>query len=201
MIRVLGAAAMLAAASSLAASEVGLVNHGDKPFSMVRNGERISVEPGSQVRVVYFESGRHETFTGPATFTTGAQQSTVQSGARPQVTTLPWGVPQKISQTPELIEIARLGSASAPKSGTTRARARPMRLTPQQQAEVLDARETYAELRRMSAEDDITPELYLYSVFQDHLLYADMKAVVAEMQRRQPANPDVAVMADYVRAR
>ena len=52
-----------------------------------------------------------------------------------------------------------------------------------------------------AAEDDITPELYLYSVFQDHLLYADMKAVVAEMQRRQPANPDVAVMADYVRTK
>mgnify|MGYP006212409921 CR=1 FL=1 len=49
--------------------------------------------------------------------------------------------------------------------------------------------------------DDITPELYLYSVLQDHLMYDDMKQVVAEMQKRQPANPDVAAMADYVKVK
>jgi hypothetical protein len=51
-------------------------------------------------------------------------------------------------------------------------------LTPQQQAEVRQARETYQQLRAQAAADDITPELYLYSVLQDHLLYTDMKPVV-----------------------
>jgi hypothetical protein len=56
-------------------------------------------------------------------------------------------------------------------------------------------------MRKSSATDDIVPELYLYSVLQDHLLYDDMKVLVADMQKRQPSNPDVAVMAEYVKAK
>ena len=75
------------------------------------------------------------------------------------------------------------------------------RLTPQQQAEVRQARQTYEQMRQSAPADDIIPELYLYSVLQDHLLYNDMKVVVSEMQRRQPSNPDVAVMAEYVKVK
>jgi hypothetical protein len=207
----LGFATLLVAASALA-NDVGLINHlsGDvsytsgsstdkaKAFMKLREGDRVNVASGAQIRVVYFQGGRQETYAGPATFTAGTQQSTVQSGAQPQVSTLPSGVPQKISQTPELIQIAKLG-----RSGGVAVRDAPrnLRLTPQQQAEVRQARQTYEQLRTSAAADDITPELYLYSVLQDHLLYNDMKVVVSEMQRRQPANPDVAVMVDYVKVK
>lgn len=207
----LGIAALLAAASAFA-SDVGLINHlaGDvsytsgsntakaKAFMKVRDGDRINVAARAQVRVVYFEGGRQESYMGPASFTAGARQGTVQSGAQPQVTMLPSGVPQKISQAPELIQIAKLGRSGGV---AVRGAARDARLTPQQQAEVRQARQTYEQLRQSAPADDITPELYLYSVLQDHLLYNDMKVVVSEMQRRQPANPDVAVMVDYVRVK
>lgn len=207
----LGFAAMLAAASALA-SDVGLINHlaGDvsytsgnntakaKPFMKLRDGDRINVAAGAQLRVVYFHGGRQESYTGPVIFTAGMQQSTVQSGAQPQVSTLPSGVPQKISQTPELIQIAKLGRSGGV---AVRGAAREQRLTPPQQAEVRQARQTYEQLRQSAPADDITPELYLYSVLQDHLLYNEMKGVVSEMQRRQPANPDVAVMVDYVKVK
>src|SRR5262245_685993 len=75
------------------------------------------------------------------------------------------------------------------------------RLSPQAQAEVLQARQTYDQMRKSAAANDIVPEQYLYAVLQDHMLYEDMKPVVAEMQKRQPSNPDVAVMADYVKAK
>ena len=206
------AAAWLAASSVFAQSDVGLINHlaGDvsytsgsstakaKPFMKVREGDRFSLASGAQLRVVYFQGGRQETFSGPAAFTAGAQQSSIQSGAQPQIATLPSGVPQKISQTPELIQIARLG-----RSGGVAVRGvnRELRLTPQQQAEVRQARQTYQQLRASAAADDITPELYMYSVLQDHLLYNDMKPIVEEMAKRQPGNPDVAVMMDYVKAK
>ena len=208
-----GLALLLAGAASVAlASDVGLVNHiaGDvsytsgtstakaKAYMKVREGDRFSLPAGAQLRVVYFQGGRQESFTGPARLTAGAQQSTVQSGAQPQVTTLPSGVPQKIAQTPELIQIAKLGrSGGVAVRGVNGER----KLTPQQQAEVKQAKQTYEQLRKTAAADDITPELYLYSVLQDHLLYTDMQQVVSEMQKRQPANPDVAVMAEYVKVR
>ncbi len=211
-LRTLGFAAMLAAAGAFAADDVGLINHlaGDatytsgkntakaKPFMKVREGDRFSVAPGTQLRVVYFKGGRQESYAGPAGFTIGAEQSTVQNGAQPQLSTLPAGVPQKISQAPELIQIAKLGRSGGV---AVRGAAREQRLTAQQQAEVRQARNTYEQLRQSSPADDITAELYLYSVLQDNLLYTDMKAVVSEMQRRQPGNPDVAVMAEYVKAK
>ena len=210
--RVLAAVAALAFGNATwAASDVGLVNHlsGEvsyasggsnakvQAYMKVREGDKFTVPAGATVRVVYFQGGRQESYSGPASFTAGTQQSAVQSGS-PQVSTLPSGVSQKISQTPELMQIAKLG-----RSGGVAVRGlnREQRLSPQQQAEVRQARDTYAKLRADTPADDITPELYLYSVLQDHLLYTDMKGVVDEMSKRQPGNADVAVLMDYVKAK
>ena len=208
----LGLAAIFAAASVFAAEDAGLVNQlsGEvtytsggstakaKPFMKVREGDKFTVHAGAQLRIVYFQGGRQEAFSGPATLTVGAQSSAQQTGAQPQVTTLPAGVPQKIAQTPELVQIARLGrSGGVAVRGTQSVQ----RLTPQAQAEVRQARQTYEQMRKTAAADDIVPELYLYSVLQDHLLYDDMKVLVADMQKRQPSNPDVAVMSEYVKAK
>ena len=207
---ILGLAGALCACGALAQGDVGLINQlsGDvsytsagstakaRAFMKVREGDRFSAGAGAQVRVVYFEGGRQETHSGPTSFTAGTRQSTVRSGAQPQVSQLPSGVPQKISQTPELIAIARLGSSGGMSGG--RGASREQRLTPQQQAEVRQARQTYQDLRKNSAADGVTPELFLYSVLQDHLLYGDMKVVVDEMEKRQPGNPDVAAMRRYV---
>jgi hypothetical protein len=212
ILKTLGLAALFAAVNAYAQADVGLINHmaGDvsytsggakaqaKAYMKVREGDRFTLPAGAQMRVVYFKGGRQESFSGPASFTAGAEQSTVQSGAQPQVSTLPSGVSQKIAQTPELIQIAKLGRSGGV---AVRGLGNPPRLTPQQQAEVRQARQTYDQLRKSAAADDITPELYLYSVLQDHLLYDDMKQVVSEMQKRKPSDADVAVMAEYVKVK
>jgi hypothetical protein len=212
IIRTFGLAAIFAAAGAFAADDVGLINQlsGDvsytsggssskaKAFMKVREGDRFSVPAGAQLRIVYFQGGRQEAYSGPAGLTAGTQASQQQSGAQPQVTTLPAGVPQKIAQTPELVQIARLGRSGGV---AVRGAQQVQRLSPQAQAEVRQARQTYEQMRKTSAADDIVPELYLYSVLQDHLLYDDMKVLVSDMQKRQPSNPDVAVMAEYVKAK
>lgn len=212
LIQTLGLATIFAAASAFAADDVGLVNqlNGDvsyssgastskaKPFMKVREGDKFTVPAGAQLRIVYFQGGRQESYTGPASLTAGTQASQQQNGAQPQVTTLPAGVPQKIAQTPELVQIARLGRSGGV---AVRGTQQEQRLTPQAQAEVRQARQTYDQMRKTAAAADIVPEQYLYAVLQDHLLYEDMKTVVAEMQKRQPSNPDVAVMAEYVKVK
>ena len=205
-------AALAVASAAHAAGDVGLINQmsGDvsyssgaqnakaQAFMKVREGDKFTVPAGGQVRLVYFQGGRQETYAGPASFIAGSQQSSIISGAQPQVTVLPSGVPQKIAQTPELIQIAKLGRSGGV---AVRGMAREQRLTPKQEAEVRSARETYQQFRASAAADDITPELYLYSVLQDHLLYGEMKAVVAEMAKRQPGNADVAELVAYVKAK
>jgi hypothetical protein len=203
-------AALFVAGNALA--DVGLINQlsGDvsytsggssaraKAFMKVREGDRFIIHAGAQARIVYFQGGRQEAYTGPATLIVGAQASQQQTGAAAQVSQLPAGVPQKIAQTPELIQIARLGRSGGV---AVRGTQPPQRLSPQAQAEVRQAYQTYEQMRKTAAAGDIVPEQYLYAVLQDHLLYEDMKAVVAEMQKRQPADPDVAVMAEYVKVK
>ena len=54
---------------------------------------------------------------------------------------------------------------------------------------------------KKSSAEDITPELYFYSVLQDHLLYDEMKTVTDEMLKRQPANAEAKELAAYVQSR
>jgi hypothetical protein len=210
-LRGLAVASLLAA--GVASADAGLINQlsGDvtytsgtsgsakaRPFMKVREGDRFTLPAGAQARIVYFQGGRQEAYVGPATLVVGAQASQQQSGPAPQVSQLPAGVPQKIAQTPELVQIARLG-----RSGGVAVRgAQPaQRLSPQAQAELRHARQTYEEMRKVAAANDIVPEQYLYAVLQDHLLYEEMKPVVAEMRKRQPSDPDVEAMADYVKVK
>lgn len=165
------------------------------PFMEIREGDRFELPAGAQLRIVYFEGGRQETWSGPASVVAGSLRSALLQGAAPKVSHLPDGVQRKIAQAPELIEIARLGR-TAPAAAP-----RPQRLTPQQQAEVREARDTYRKLRAAASAEDILPELFLYSVLQDHLLYAQMRPVVNEMVKRQPGSEVVALMLDYVRAK
>ena len=199
--------ALVLAAAGAAAQDVGVVNHlsGDvsytsggksaaaSAFMKLRQGDRFRVAAGGQVRVVYLASGRQESYAGPSEFTAGAQASEALKGAVPQVSALPAGVPQRIAKTPELLALAKMSRA-----GGYSVRSGPKPRTPEQEAELRAARATYKELRDTAAADDITPELYLYAVLDDQRRYGDMKEVVSEMKRRQPASADVELMAQYV---
>ena len=203
----------MAAASGIAAAQgadVGLVNmmSGDvnyqsegaqvtkaRSFMKVRQGDRFTVPAGAQIRVVYFQGGRQETWKGPATFKAGDKAS--EGGQPAEVATLPSSVPQKIAQVPELIQIAKLG-----RSGGVAVRGgKAPKLTAEQQAEVAAAKDTYKKMRSGAAADDITPELYLYSVLQDFLLYDEMKPVVEEMAKRQPGNTEVSELVSWVKSK
>lgn len=196
------------AASVSAAEDVGLINHlgGEASYSSggsrakatafmkVRAGDSFTLASGAQLRLVYFQGSRQESFTGPARFTVGTQQSSVHSGGEPKVSTLPTGVSQRIAGTPELLAIAKLGRAGGV---SVRSGARIKPLSAEQKAEIAQAYTTYDELRRSAPEEDITPELYLFAVLEENRQYQDLKLLVTEMQRRQPANADLAAIAEY----
>lgn len=216
-IRTFLAVALLGAATSYQAlaqaPDVGLVNmlSGNvsyqsgsaapgkaQAFMKVRQGDQFKVPAGAQVRVVYFEGGRQEMWKGPGAFRAGTRQSEASSGSPVEVMTLPSSVPQRISQIPELIQIAKLGrSGGVQVRGTSKA----PRLTPEQKAEVSGARDIYRKLRALSTADDITPELYLYTVLQDYLLYDEMKPLAEDMVKRQPSNTDVQELLAWVKSK
>ena len=164
-------------------------------FMKMRQGDRYDLAAGATLRVVYFSNGRQETWRGPASFRCQGESSDALKGAAAQVATLPVAVPKKLQKIPDLIQMAQMGGVqvrgvkTAPKPG------------PEQKEELAAARVTYAELRRQLPQDDITPELYLFTVLQDHLLYEEMQTVVDDMLRRQPGNAEAQQLAEWVRAR
>lgn len=209
------AAALLGVALGVSAQsgDVGLVNQlsGDvsyagqggsqtkaQPFMKVRHGDRFTLSAGAQLRLVYFNGSRQETWKGPSSFKAGVQQGEALSGQATDSAQLPSGVAQKIAQVPDLLQIAKLGRSGGI---AVRGGGKPGRLTSEQQAEVSQAKAIYAQLRQKAPAEDITPELYYYSVLQDHLLYEEMKAVTDEMLKRQPGSPEALELAAYVTSR
>lgn len=166
-------------------------------FMRVRQGDRFTLGAGGSLRLVYFQGGRQEAWKGPVSFKTGTAQSEQAGGPRPEVTMLPTGVPQKIGRMPELMQSARLGGVTV--RGLS-SRARPP-LSATEQTEVADAKAIYRKLRAAAAPDDITPELYLFSVLQDYSLYEEMKPVAEDMQKRQPGNAEAKELAAWAEKR
>lgn len=161
----------------------------------VRKGDRFTLSAGAQVRVVYFKGSRQETWKGPASFEAGSQQSEAIKGQIAETAKLPPAVAQKIALVPDLVQIAKLDRAGGI---AVRGSAKPGRLSSEQKAEISQAKADYAQLRQKTSAEDITPELYFYSVLQDYLLYAEMKAVTDEMLKRQSDNAEVKELAAYV---
>jgi len=167
-------------------------------FMKVRQGDRFTLPAGAQLRVVYFNGSRQETWKGPASFKAGTQQSEALSGQVAEAAQLPSGVAQKIAQVPNLVQIAKLGRSGGI---AVRGGGKPGRLSSEQLAELTEARGNYTQMRQKAPAEDITPEFYYYSVLQDYLLYDEMKTVTDEMLRRQPNNQEAQELAAYVRSR
>ena len=202
---------MLLSCAALAAADVGLINQlqGEVSFQggsavsratafmKVRDGDRFTLADGAVVRVVYFEGGRQETWRGPAAFKAGQKQGDALTG-KAEISQLPAGVSSKLAQTAEVIQIARLGRAGGV---TVRGVKAQPQLSASQQAEVAQARKMYDTLRANAANDDITPELYLYTVLESNMLYDDMKVVIKSMQDRQPNSQEVRELAAWASGR
>ncbi len=209
--RLLAALVLASGAAFAQGADVGLVNlvSGEvtyapavgapgtaKPFMKVRDGDRFEVGAGAQVRVVFFERASQERWTGPASFRATRAGSAPILGAPAEVTVLPAGVQQRIAQVPELLQYARLGGIQV--RGGLMGQPKP---SAEQLESIRVAREAYSRMLAELPADDITPELYLYAVLYEYQRYDDMKAVVADMRRKQPESEDVKALEDWVAAR
>jgi hypothetical protein len=201
-------AALLAMSASAAAqTDIGLVNLvagkvtlspqagqavAAKAFMKVREGDRIDVPAGAQVRLVFFEGARQERWQGPSSFRASRLQSAPISGKPADISALPASVPLRMARVPELMQNAKLGGIQVRSAQA---------LKPVQEHALEEASATYERLRKELPGDDITPELFYYSVLNEYQLYEDMAPVVDEMLRKQPDSEDVKSLASWLKGR
>ncbi|CAK0781792.1 conserved exported hypothetical protein [Gammaproteobacteria bacterium] len=182
------------------AADVGIVNQfaGDvtyhsgnaeptqaQAFMRVRDGDQFSIGAGGLLRLVYFQGGRQETWKGLASFRVGAALSEQDSGSKPEVTILPTGVPQKLGRMPELLQNVRLGGVALRSVKLPLSIDKKTEVT-EGKTKLSEAKAIYRKLRASATPDDITPELYLFSILHDYSRYAEMKSVARNMRKRQP---------------
>ena len=154
----------------------------DKPvvsFMKVRVGDKLSLGKDAKLQLVYLLNGRQETWIGDAKLVVGTNESAATSSTNPpQIKKLPPIVLQQLSRAPGVV------SDLKSRTGMIMVRSLPM-------VKMRELDENYAALRKDSAEDDVTPELYLLAGLHELKLYRDMKPVLEDMRRRQPNNSEV----------
>lgn len=187
-----------------AGGDVGLVNslQGDvsyqgkegparkaQPYMRLRHGDKVTLAAGAAIRISYTTTSRQESWKGPATFVATSTGGELLKGAKPEVVNMPAAVPQKLARVSELMNTSRVGGLvvrSLEKGKTPSASSK---------EEIAEAVATYESMRASAAQNDVTPELLLYAVFQEHGMVDDLKIVAKEMMSRQPDNPEIRQLA------
>ncbi|MBI5898863.1 MAG: hypothetical protein HZB40_06530 [Rhodocyclales bacterium] len=184
-----------------AGGDVGLVNslQGDvsyqgkegparkaQPYMRLRHGDKVTLAAGAAIKISYTTASRQESWTGPSSFVATSSGGELLKGSKPEVSQLPAAVPQKLARVSELMNTSRVGglvvrSVKAPSASS--------------KEEVAEAVAAYESMRASAAPSDVTPELFLYSVFQEHGMVDDLKIVAKQMMQRQPENPEIRQLA------
>lgn len=184
-----------------AGGDVGLVNslqgdvsyqgkegpaHKAQPYMRLRHGDKVTLAAGATIKISYTTASRQESWTGPSSFVATSSGGELLKGSKPEVSQLPAAVPQKLARVSELMNTSRVGglvvrSVKAPSASS--------------KEEVAEAVAAYESMRASAAPSDVTPELFLYSVFQEHGMVDDLKIVAKQMMQRQPDNPEIRQLA------
>ena len=190
------------ASAQEAAGDVALVNalQGDvsyqgkegparkaQPYMRLRHGDKIVLaSAASSIRISYTTASRQESWVGPGSFVATSTGGELLKGNKPEIVKLPAAVPQKLARISELMNTSRVGGLVVRSVKAQSAASKD---------EVAEAVAAYESMRATAAPSDVTPELFLYSVFQEHGMVDDLKIVARNMLSRQPDNPDIQQLA------
>lgn len=158
-----------------------------QPYMRLRHGDKVVLaSAASKIRISYTTASRQESWVGPGSFVATSAGGELLKGSKPEVVQLPAAVPQKLARISELMNTSRVGGLVVRSAKVETAASKD---------EVADAVAAYESMRAAAAPDDVTPELFLYSVFQEHGMADDLKMVARNMLARQPNNPDIQQLA------
>jgi hypothetical protein len=213
---------MWAAAALAAAADVGLVtgltgevsywNEAEKgqptqaeAFMKVRQGDRFKLSGNTVLKVLYFNTGRQETWKGPRLLTAGAGASEAEGGGEPTVEMLSAKIAHQIGTAPLPLPRSSLQYAGVirtmgderqpPSSGPA-----PRSPSPEEaRRKIAGARKVYIEWRQRAAVADLTPEMYLLGILAEYGQYREMDRVLTRMLGQKPADPALIGLQTWVR--
>ncbi|MGE0085624.1 MAG: hypothetical protein AB7S75_14540 [Desulfococcaceae bacterium] len=160
-------------------------------FMKIRQDDQFRLGPDACIGLIFFASGRRETWDGPAHFRLLDTGGNAMMGKNPRVNQLPVTAVREIRRISPLVDPSRIQ-----RSGYEQSRGTPEKNPgrPEFKSDILDAdekkavaaaRQVYEQLRSFSEPDDIGPELYLFNILSDYDQYAEMDRLLAVMRGKQ----------------
>ena len=157
-----------------------------QPYMRLRHGDKVTLAAGAAIRISYTTANRQESWSGPGSFVATSGGGELLKGSKPEIVQMPAAVPQKLARVSELMNTSRVGGLVVRSVKAQSASSK---------EEVAEAVAAYESMRAKAAANDVTPELYLYSVFQENGMVDDLKIVAKEMLSRQPDNAEIRQLA------
>jgi len=161
-------------------------------FMKIRQGDQLELEDTASLKLIFFSSGRQETWSGPAAVRIEAKAGKPIGKARPAVQQIPAQASEEVRRIPEILK--RRMAMTRPGSLTHRgadAQAEPVEVVAPSQAdleEIAAAERHYTEMRAVLPADDITPELTLIGLLDVLEQHGRALEVARKALERQPSS-------------
>ncbi|MCF8168074.1 MAG: hypothetical protein K9K38_19075 [Rhodoferax sp.] len=149
-----------------------------RPFLKLRDGDKLTFKDSARLQIVFFGSGRQETWVGQGSLEIGDGHSKVLQGdLKAEVKQLPAVLVKQLTKTPTVDEVGRVGMT---------------RLRTLHTDGALDAIEkAYADFRSQTSDSDFSPELYLLNSYLELREFDKVSAKLQELQKAHPNDPEV----------
>ena len=163
-----------------------------RSFMKVRQGDKIKIPQEGTVRIVYFASGREETWKGPVEILVGEKECTAlkntKKNIKPEVKTKPIPASRDIQRIPSLLRKVAASRSGGSFVRGDKSESFDVVLTPEEKTEIEAMKKSYEEMKKTAETGDITPELFILSVFADYEQYGEMSKTIEEALKRSPKN-------------
>jgi hypothetical protein len=166
-----------------------------RAFMKVRRGDHLKLPAAASLTLLYFASGRQETWKGPATLMAGNQESQVLGGKQPapqpEVKIFPARATQQMAGAPLHLPPASINKSGVIQTMGPRCETAPKTAAPlssEAQRKIKAAEKVYRDLKKVAAADDVTPELYFFGVLAEYKQYPAMTKVVDIMLQKRPGD-------------
>lgn len=154
-------------------------------FVKLKDGDKLTLENGARLQLVYFETGRQETWSGAGRLEIAAREARASGLPAPDVKSLPLVMAKQLARTPALDGQGR--------GGVTRLRAVP---NPDALTRLEDS---YHDLKTRAAANDLGPEAYLLSGLFEMRELDRVERVLGDLQQDRPRNPEAALLISLYR--
>ena len=152
-----------------------------RAFIKLREGDQLKLKENSRLQVVFFGSGRHETWQGAGLLDVGSGACTQVNGSlKVEIKTLPAILVKQMSKTPAIEDVSRtamLRLRSFPADGA-----------------INSLEKTYADYRAKASADDNSPELYLLAGYFEQRQYGKLTDKLKSMEAKNPQDVDIATL-------